>query len=425
MDEGTRHPSPGPSSGPTAGRPARKATARRETDRELMGGLRLGSAFGVAIYVDWSLLIIFGLITVNLGAGVFPSWHPEWGAGLVWGVALAAAILFFVSVLAHELSHAVVARARGIPVSRITLFIFGGMAHMEEEPQSPKDEFLMALVGPVVSIVIGVLSIVGASALAADAVELLPDAPLLAMSGVGPVATLLLWLGPINVLLGVFNLVPGFPLDGGRVARSIVWWITGDFVKATRWAAGAGRLFAWVLMGIGVLQLFSGLFVQGVWLLLIGWFLNNAAQMSYAQLLVRRALDDVPVSRLMFTRIVPIAPELSVEGLVRDHLLASDQQAYPVMADERLLGLVTMEDVRQVPQERWPITPVTDIMTQASELVTLAPEANAEEALTLLTRRDVEQLPVIDGGHVLGFVRRRDLVKWLALQGRGELRLAA
>lgn len=388
-------------------------------------GLRLGRVLGVPVHVDWSLLIIFLLIALNLAIGLFPAWHPEWGPALTWGVALAAAVLFFSSVLAHELSHAVVARSRGIPVSSITLFIFGGVAHIEEEPRSPKDELLMAAVGPVVSIAIGVLATLGAYGLAGDAlVGLDPTDPAPAMHDVGPLATLLFWLGPINVVLGLFNLVPGFPLDGGRVARSIAWWATGDLVKATRWAAGAGRVFAWTLMGIGAVQLFTGAF-EGVWLLLIGWFLNNAAQQSYAQVLMRRALDDVPVTRIMYTRVGTLPPDVSVEAFVRDHLLATDQACWPVEGEDgRLLGLVSMDDVRRVPQARWPVTTVAEIMTPADELDVVSPNADAEQALRLLSRRDVEQLPVLDGDRVLGFVRRRDIVRWLSLQGP-ELRVAA
>lgn len=386
-------------------------------------GVRLGTALGVPIHADWSLLIIFLLIAVNLAVGLFPAWHPEWGAALTWGVALGAAVLFFASVLAHELAHAVVARSRGIPVSSITLFIFGGIAHLEDEPRSPKDEFLMAAVGPVVSIAIGVLAMLGAWALTGGTLARLEvDAAGPVMREVGPLATLLSWLGPVNVALGLFNLVPGFPLDGGRVARSIAWWATGDLVEATRWAAGAGRVFAWVLMGIGVVELLTGGATEGVWLLLIGWFLNNAAQQSYAQVLVRRALDDVPVTRIMVTRVGTLPPEVSVETFVRDHLLAidSDQACWPVVSDDgRLLGLVTMDDVRRVSQERWPITAVTEIMTPADELDVVPPSADAEQALRLLSRRDVEQLPVLDGERMLGFVRRRDLVRWISLLGTG------
>lgn len=417
----------------------RTETAERapadEPPGPLRGGLRLGEVFGVPIRVDWSLLIIFLLIAVNLAFGLFPAWHPEWSPALTWGMALAAAGLFFSSVLAHELSHAVVARSRGIPVSSITLFIFGGIARIEDEPKSPKDELLMAAAGPIVSIAIGLVATLGAYALAGDALERIDSAapmssaPMQAMHAVGPVATLLLWLGPINIMLGLFNLVPGFPLDGGRVARSIAWWFTGDLVKATRWAAGAGRVFAWLLMGLGVVQLLTGGAVEGVWLVLIGWFLNNAAQSSYAQVLMRRALDDVPVTRIMYTRVGTLSPEVSVETFVRDHLLATDQECWPVAVDDgRLLGLVTMDDVRRVPQERWPLTPVVDIMTPADELDVVSPSTDAEQALRLLSRRDVEQLPVLEGGRVLGFVRRRDLVRWMSLQGPhlvGERPIAA
>jgi Zn-dependent protease len=397
------------------------ATKRRHEHQrrrgDVGGGFRLGRVFGVDIQVDWSLLIIFALITVNLGAGVFPSWHPEWGLALQWGVALGAAVLFFASVLAHELSHAVVGRAQGIPVHRITLFLFGGMAHMEEEPKSPKAEFLMAAVGPVVSILIGVVATLAGAALAEPSARAFADAPEAALGSVGPVASLLLWLGPINILLGLFNLVPGFPLDGGRVARSILWWATGDLVKATRWASASGRVFAWILMGWGVLNLFSGAFVGGLWLLLIGWFLNNAARFSYEQLLVRRALEDVPVVRLMFRHPRTVEPGLTVDAFVRDYILGGDQTAYPVVSGGLLEGLVTMDDVRRVPQQDWPHVMVSEVMTSADELVTLRPEADAEDALRELGHHEFGQLPVVDDrNHVLGLVRRRDLMRWVALQ---------
>jgi Zn-dependent protease/CBS domain-containing protein len=332
-------------------------------------------------------------------------------------LALATAVLFFASILAHELSHAIVARQQDIPVHRITLFIFGGLAHMERQPPTPKSEFLMAVVGPITSLVIGVAATLGGLALAGDATGLLERDPAAAMRALGPASTLLMWLGPINILLGLFNLVPGFPLDGGRVLRSALWWGTGDLVKATRWASGAGQVFAWVLMGIGVMSLFRGAFVQGFWLLLIGWFLNNAARMSYHQLIVRRALENVPVARLMYTQVQTVSQDLTVERLVREHLMIGDQQAFPVVdAAGSLVGLVTLDDVRGVPHEQWPRTPIARLMTPVDRLRTLPPQAAAEQALEELGRRDIEQIPVLDRGHVLGLVRRRDLVRWLALQ---------
>jgi len=382
-------------------------------------GVSLGRIFGVQLQLDWSLLIIFALLTMSLGTAVFPAWHPDWSALLSWGVAAGAAVLFLASVLAHELSHALVARAQGIPVRRITLFVFGGVAHMEREPPSPKSEFLMAIVGPLMSLAIGVAAWLLGTYLAAPAlanVETLEDARR-AFTAVGPFATLLLWLGPINVLLGVFNLVPGFPLDGGRVFRSIVWWATNDLVKATRWAAAMGQLCAFALMTLGFWNVLSGGVGNGLWLLLIGWFLNNAAKMSYEQLLMRRALQGVAVRDLMFVHLETVPPQLTIRDLVRDHVMASDQRAFPVQDGQRFLGLVCLEDVRRVPQERWDTTRVEEIMTPLPEVVTVSPDAGAERALDLMTRRDVDQIPVLSlQDRLMGLVRRRDILKWLALR---------
>lgn len=397
---------------------AGSAQGRRE-----FGGFKIARIFGVQIDVDWSLLIIFVLIAFNLGAGLFPRWHPDWSGALIWGTALAAAILFFASVLVHELSHALVARARDIPVNRITLFLFGGMAHLEKEPPSPKSEFLMAIVGPVTSVLIGLTGIAVGSTLAGESLRSaaeLGDAAAIeaAIRTVGPAGTLLLWLGPINVLLGLFNVIPGFPLDGGRVLRSILWAVTGDLVKATRWASGTGQVLAWGLIALGIFNVFGGAFASGIWLVLIGWFLNHAARRSYQQLLVRRALENVPVARVMRTRLDRVAPELALESFVREHLMLGDQRAFPVESpDGTLVGLVCFNDLKKVPQQEWPTKSVEDVMTPAKRLSSLPPDAGADEALQSLVHRGFDQLPVLEGGHLVGIVRRADLMKWLALQG--------
>lgn len=383
------------------------------------GGFSVGTLLGVRVQVDWSLLIIFLLVMISLGSGVFPAWHPEWSPLLVWSVALAAALLFFASILAHEMSHALVGRLQGIPIRRVTLFLFGGVAHMEGEPRSPKAEFLMAIVGPLVSGAIGAVAWLLGIWLAGPALESASalDDPAAAMAAVGPLPTLLLWLGPVNVLLGLFNLVPGFPLDGGRVLRSLLWWTSGDLIAATRWAAGGGQLFAWILMGIGLWNLLVGGLGSGLWLILIGWFLNNAARTSYQRLLLQQSLEGVTVGELMFTRLERVPPRLRVQELADDHLMASDQRAFPVEADGRFLGLVCFEDVRRLPRARWATTTVEELMTPTAELVTLPPSADAQTALDQLARQDVEQIPILEpGGRLLGLVRRRDLVKWLALR---------
>jgi Zn-dependent protease/CBS domain-containing protein len=384
------------------------------------GGVSLGHLFGVELRLDGSLLVIFALVTVNLGAGALRRWHPDWSAWATWSLALGAAALFFLSLLAHELAHALVARRQGVPVSRVTLFLFGGLAHLEGEPASPRAELLIAAVGPLTSLILGVLATVAGVGLAGPALQEAarhgPEAALAAMQSVGPLATTLLWLGPVNLFLGLFNLVPGFPLDGGRVLRALLWRATGDLTQATRWASTVGQVVAWGLMGVGVVSVLDGLFANGLWLLLVGWFLNNAARVSYQQRLVRQALEDMPVTRLMRTRVETVGPTLSVDELVREHVLASDQHAFPVEQDGVLQGLVSFEDLRKVPQAEWPRTSVATVMTPLAELATLTPDADAEDALEELAQHDVEQVPVLDAGaHLLGVVRRQDLVRWIAL----------
>ncbi len=381
----------------------------------LHSGLWLGRWFGVEVRADFSLLIIFALIVVNLGAGVFPTWHPDWPLWLVWGVALVAAVLFFGSVLVHELSHALMGRAQGISVPRITLFLFGGMAHMEGKPRSPKAEFWMAIVAPLTSIGIGFAASLLGFILAApvfpgtDFRQLFPR--------LGAMTTLLLWLGPINFALGVFNMIPGFPLDGGRVLRAVLWGATGDLAKATRWAAGLGRFIAWLLMGFGALHVFGGALLQGIWLLLIGWFLNNAARASQQQVVVLQALADVPVTRVMRTALARVPPDTSVESAVRDILLASDQESIPIEADGKWIGLVSLADIRKLPQERWPEVTVSEVMTSAEQMPTLPPDAVAEQALERLGDSRTDQIPIVDRGTMVGVVSGRDLAKWLSLRG--------
>ncbi len=389
----------------------------------MFSAVRLGRIAGIDILMDWSLLIIFFLIAFSLGAGVFPAWHPGWSAGLAWATALAAALLFFASVLAHELSHALVGRAVGIPIRRITLFIFGGMAQMEGRPPTWRAELAMAIVGPVTSLVLGFTFLWLAGA-AAGPGELDPEDPGRLLAALGPMATLLTWLGPVNILLGVFNLVPGFPLDGGRVLRAILWGTTGDLVRATRWASRGGQLVAWVLIGLGVLMMlglrvpfFGTGLVGGLWLAFIGWFLHNAALASFRQLLVREALEDVPVARLMETRFVRVAPDLAVARLVDDHLMASGQRAFPVERDGRFVGLVCLADIRKLARARWSETAVGEIMTPAAAVASLTPRQDAAEALGLLASRGVSQLPVLDGSRVAGLLRHEDVLKWLSLHG--------
>ncbi len=387
----------------------------------MRNGFKIGRILGINIYVDWSWLFIFFLVTGNLGMALFPQLHPDWGPALTWGTAILASLLFFASVLAHELAHSVVAKSRGIPVRNITLFLFGGVSNIQREPPSPGAEFIMAIVGPLMSFVLGIIFLLLGAISAAGVGNPFTD-PFRFMAGLGPVPTLLLWLGPINIVLGIFNLIPGFPLDGGRVLRSILWGTSHNLRRATRWASWAGQAVAWLFIIAGVAMIFgvnvpffgTG-FIGGLWLAFIGWFLNNAAVQSYQQVIVEDILEGVPVAQLMRGNAPTVGPDTTVGVLVHDYIMGTDEQAFPVVENDCLAGLVCLEDVRKVPRERWDMTTVREIMTPASKLAVASPREDATEALNDLARQDVRQVPVVQDCHLVGMLRQRDVMRWLQL----------
>ncbi len=389
-------------------------------------GIRLGRVAGVVVSLDWSLLIVFTLIVFALSVGPLPAWHPDWGMTIILLTAVSAAVLFLASILAHELSHAIVGRRLGIDVRHITLFVFGGMAHMENEPRSWGAELAMAIAGPVTSIVLGIIFIFLAG-FGVSAADMDPQDPMAVLSQLGPVATVLFWLGPVNILVGLFNMVPGFPLDGGRVLRAVLWGLTGDLVRATRWAAAAGQAFGWLLIASGFAMIF-GVHVPvfgtgplaGVWIALIGWFLNNAAMTGYRQVVVQERLGDLPVTQVMHHDFEAVKADATVQELVDEHLLGTSQRAFPVLKGPHLEGLVCLADVRQLERGRRSQTRVGEIMTPSPELVTLSPKDKASDALTRLTERGVNQVPVVENGRLLGLVTREGIMKWLALSRGGQ-----
>lgn len=386
----------------------------------MRNGFRIGQIFGIEIDIDWSWLLIFFLIAWNLGTN-FSLLHPNWGSSLVWVTAIAAALLFFVSVLLHELAHSLVALSQGVPVRNITLFLFGGVSDIQREPPSPRAEFLITIVGPITSFVIGavLLLVAGVSANPVDTMVGSSSA----LIGLSPVATGLLWLGSINLLLAVFNLIPGFPLDGGRVLRSILWGITGDLRRATRWASGVGQIVAWLFIFAGIMMVFgvqipvlgTGL-INGLWLAFIGWFLNSAATQSYQQVAVHDMLHGVPVARIMRVNPPTVPANVSISNLVHDYVMGTDDHAFPVIDGEHLVGIVTLEDIRAMPRSDWETHTVQQIMTPSPELVVAAPEEDAADALDKLAARDVQQIPVVHEGQLVGLLRQRDILTWLHLQ---------
>jgi Zn-dependent protease len=388
----------------------------------MRSGFKIARVFGINIYVDWSWILIFLLVTWNLAAGVFPPLHSDWGPALDIGMGILASLLFFLSVLLHELAHSVVAKARGLPVRRIVLFFFGGVSNIEREPPSAKTEFLMAIVGPLTSIVLGLIFLfIGARSVprAASAVV----NPLAFIRGLDPFSTMLLWLGPINILVGLFNLVPGFPLDGGRVLRSILWAISHNFRRATRWATAIGQGFGWLMILCGIAMVFGATipvlgsgFVNGLWLAFIGWFLINAAAQSYQQVLIEDMLEGVPVDRLMRKPAAAISPDTPVSTLIFDHIMQGEDRAFPVEEGGRLVGMVYADSLRELDRHRWDRTPVREVMVPASQLDAVTPREDAMEAFQKLVSKEARQLPVVQNGELVGVLRRRDVLNWLKLR---------
>lgn len=391
-----------------------------------MRGFRIGRIAGIDIRVDWSWVFIFLLLSWNLAA-VFSHWHPQWPPIEALLVAVSASLVFFGCVLLHELAHSVVAMGFGMRVRSITLFLFGGVSNIEHEPPSAKAEFLMAIVGPLTSILLGAGALALASAVTAMSFATVTDEQQAwaALAGLGPFATLLVWLGPINVIIGLFNLIPGFPLDGGRVLRAAIWGLSGSFRLATQWASMIGQAVGWFFIACGIAMTFgvnvpflgTGL-AGGLWIAFIGWFLRGAALQAHSRIGLDEALDGLTVEQLM-RRDGPVAPpDLPVANLVQEHLIGGDDRALPVVQGDTLLGLVSVSDVRRVPPERWPSTSVGSIMKPVDKLWVSHPAQPLIEAFEQLARRNLEQMPVLENDRLVGVLRKRDIGRWLELSWR-------
>lgn len=398
---------------------ASRTTEGRSGSRSAIGehALRLFRIFGIEVRLDLSVLVIFGLIVFSLGSGLLPQWHPDWSAGLRWTTAFVAGVLFFASLLAHELAHSVVALRYGIPVPRITLFLFGGVAETGQEPETAKVEFLVAIAGPIMSILIGIACSLVAGTIVGDPelLERLSAGDEGAASELGPVATGLVWLGSVNLILAIFNLIPGFPMDGGRVFRAAIWGLTGDQLKATRWAANGGRIFGWTLMGLGVLSLLGGSALSGLWTILIGWFISNIARMSYQQMVTTRALKGFRVDDLMNTRYDTVPADLELPAFIDRHLLHSGQQVWPAYDGNRLVGFICLDDVVGMERDERSRRRVSDVMRALRAMPRLDADAGARRALQDLSSAEVEPLPVMRGDRLVGFLSQRDIMRWLAL----------
>lgn len=382
----------------------------------MKGSFTIGRIAGIRIEVHYTWLFIFLLVAWSLAGGLFPDYFPGWAVSTYWIVGVISALLLFVSVLIHELCHSLVAIQRGLKVQSIMLFIFGGVSNLEGEPEKASVEFIMSIVGPLSSLALGGIFYGIRYALASSG------------DNNSPIFAIVYYMAFINILLAIFNILPGFPLDGGRVLRSIIWGITGSLRTATVIAGNVGRIFGWALIALGAALIFGvGFqvyslvfqgFVSGIWLIFIGWFLVSAASSAMRDTGLRRELAGVKVKDVMDPMPECISPATSIERAVNESFIQRGRRALPICYDSRLVGIVTLADVKRVPQDRWANTPVQEVMTR-SPLLAVNESDDLNNVLALLGARGLNQVPVMSNGRLVGLLSRSDISRYL--QTRKEL----
>ena len=370
--------------------------------------IRLGRIAGISIGLHYSWFIIAFLITLSL-IGRFSAVMPKWSSATVWSAAIVTGLLFFVALLLHELAHSLLAKSRGLRVRAITLFALGGVSQIESEAPDAKSEFWIAIVGPLASLVIGIVCLL----LARSTGWILSSEPRT------PVSAVLVWLGYINLMLAAFNLVPGYPLDGGRVLRALIWWNTHSIDRSTRIAARVGQVVAFLFIFLGLYQFFLGKNFGGLWLAFIGWFLLDASRSSYAQVEITEGIRDRRVSDIMDHDFSAVEAHLSLQDFVHRYLLASGRRCFVVVQNNNLAGLITTKEVSGVERDRWPQTSVQSVMRPLSQLRTVMPDTPAIRALEIMSREDINQLPVVSDGQLVGLFSRSSVMGFL--RNRAEL----
>ncbi len=378
----------------------------------MRSNIKLGRIAGIKIGLHFSWFIIAFLIALSLAAH-FHSIRPSWNEAVVWGVSISTAILFFITLLLHELAHSLVAKSRGLKVREITLFALGGVSQIETEASDASSEFWIAIVGPLTSIVIGIvlLGIVRGWGWGIGP----------GREPVTPIAAVALWLGYINLMLGIFNMIPGFPLDGGRVLRAVIWWITKRPEDSTRIAARVGEAVAFLFIIYGLFRFFVGANFGALWLAFIGWFLLEAARSSYAQVGIMAGLRDHRVAEIMESNCAQVEGYLSLRDFVDHYLLHSGSRCFVVVQDNHIAGIVTPNEVRRVSREDWDQTSVQSVMRPLENLLKVPPEMPALKALELMSRENLNQLAVVSDGKLLGIFSRGQILHFLQLHsGMGE-----
>ena len=367
--------------------------------------VKLGRIAGISIGLHYSWFIIALLIVLSL-VQHFRAIAPQWSSTVVWTAAVVTGLLFFAALLLHELAHSLLAKARGLRVRAITLFALGGVSQIETEAADAKSEFWIAIAGPITSVVIG-LVVLGTAWLGGWQPGSEPATP---------VISVLVWLGYINLMLAAFNMIPGYPLDGGRVLRALIWWITRNADRSTRLAAKVGQAVAFIFVLWGLVQFFSGVTFDGLWLAFIGWFLLDASRSSYVQVELMAGLRDRRVADIMDNDYATVEGHLSLQDFVDQYVLRTGRRCFVVVQNDRVAGLITTHEVKKVDRHRWPQTSVQSVMRPLDQLRTVAPDTPAIQALEVMSRGDINQLPVISDGHLQGVFSRGHVLRFLRTQ---------
>ncbi len=363
------------------------------------GSWKIARIMGIPIRVHFTWFIVFGLITWSLSTFYFPKAAPDLPAASYWIKGALAALLLFVSVAFHELAHSFVARKYKLSIESITLFIFGGVAQMKGEPPHPKAEFRIAVAGPLSSFFLSVLFF------------------FLSMNTAGGIKALFSYLAQINLIIGVFNLIPGFPMDGGRVLRSAIWSKTKNFFYATQKASSIGRKIALFFIFFGIFSLFTRM-PGGLWLMLIGWFLYTAAQTSYQQSTLQESLSGIKVRDIMVRDIVSLSPLLSIDEAVNAYFLRYGYGGFPVIEAEKFLGIVTLKEIKEVPRENWSRVKVSDVFVPHSTRWEAAPEEDIMKALELMISEDKGRIAVTKNEGIIGLITRSGIARYAQIKGK-------
>ena len=368
--------------------------------------VRLFKIYGIEIRLDYSWFIIFALIAYYFGFGYFPRVLPALKPGYMIIITIITTLLFFFSVLFHEMSHSIVAIKNGVPVKRISLFIFGGMAQIEKEPDTPQSEFIIAIAGPAASFFLAaVFGIIWAFA-----------------KNIGVIGEPVKYLALINIILGVFNLLPGYPLDGGRVLRSIVWKISGSLKRATFVASTAGRVIGFMIIAVGIFFFFVGNLLNGIWLVFIGWFLQTSSQMSYRQLIFETSIKGIKIKNIVNKNVTSVPGDITIEDLVNNYFMKYKYGRFPVVEDfesERLIGVISLHDIKNVPSEGWKSTKVGDIVKSVSENEKVSMSMEVSDAIKRMSKDSLSHLVVVSGNKLIGIITKSDVMRFIKL--RSEL----